>query len=84
MLKARFRRWLAALRAKLIADLHQAWRFTSVWIAGAGALLIEVWNQLPAEIRAQLPAPVAHTVPTLILASVIVARLVKQGARDAG
>lgn len=77
------RRWAAAARARLIDDLHTAWRMASVWIAGAGVLLIEIWNQLPGDIRASLPAPIAHTVPTLILVAVIVGRLIKQkGARD--
>ena len=67
-----------ALRARLIDDARHAWRYASVWLAGGGAVLIEIWNQLPADIRAGLPAPIAHAAPSVILVLVVVSRFVKQ------
>lgn len=72
------RKGASAVRARLIDDARHAWRFASVWIAAAGAALIEIWNQLPESLRQQLPAPIARTAPTVILVLVIGARLFKQ------
>ena len=69
---------VAGLRLRLIDDARHAWRFASVRLAGGGAALIAIWNQLPDDIRAHLPAPIAHAAPSVILAAVVFSRVVRQ------
>lgn len=67
----------------------QAWPLWSVRVSAFGALitalaaaapdtLLQVWNNLPDEVRSLLPAGLAHIVPTLLFAATIVARLIPQ------
>lgn len=67
----------------------QAWPLWSVRVSAFGALitalaaaapdtLLQVWNNLPDEVRSLLPAGLAHVVPTLLFAATIVVRLIPQ------
>lgn len=91
MIQDRLRRWRSAVSARLVDDWRNAWRWASVRLALAGgactALLAnapglarEIFDQLPAEVRATLPV----WAPMLITALPILVRLLKQrGGRDA-
>lgn len=75
---------------KLIAEWRQSWRLWSVRVSALGAILTglalaapdflqNLWNGLPSDARALLPASVTHAVPLILFVLTIVSRLVAQG-----
>jgi hypothetical protein len=90
MFRERLRRWRSALSARLVDDWRNAWKWASVRLAALSGILTailtaapgfarELWDQLPAELRAAAPA----WVPLLVTAIPIAVRLYRQGGRDA-
>ncbi len=86
----RLRRWRSAVAARLVDDWRDAWKWASVRLAALGGILTailvaspdfakELWDQLPAEIRATAPT----WLPVLVTALPIIVRLYKQGKSDA-
>lgn len=83
-------RLLRAIRARLVDDWRQAWRWWSVrfGIGGAGLLALadglrEAWAYVPPDLRGALPY--AQYVAYALLVAGFAARFVKQGgARDGG
>lgn len=92
MIMDRLRRWRSAVAARLVDDWRDAWKWASVRLAALGGILTailaaapgfarELWDQLPAEVRATLPV----WAPVLVTALPILVRLYKQrGGPDAG
>ena len=83
------RTWWAPIRARLIDDARLWWRFWSIRLAMLGALLTAfvqwfpdtlaaVWNAMPADMRALLPAPLLHSIPVVLFVAVGIARVVSQ------
>lgn len=66
----------ARIRARLIADLRQSWRFWSVRISAIGAALMAAWTALPADVRAGLPY--ANHLAAMLFVLVALSRLVSQ------
>lgn len=91
MFRERLRRWRSAVSARLVDNWRDAWRWASVRLAILGGALVavlanapgaarEIFDQLPAEVRATLPV----WAPVLITALPILVRLIKQkGKPDA-
>lgn len=80
---------------KLIAEWRQSWRLWSVRVSALGAILTglalaapdflqNLWNGLPSDARALLPASVTHAVPLILFVLTIVSRLVAQGGGAGG
>lgn len=80
---------------KLIAEWRQSWRLWSVRVSALGAILTglalaapdflqNLWNGLPSDARALLPASVTHAVPLILFVLTIVSRLVAQGGGTGG
>jgi len=80
---------------KLIEEWRQSWRLWSVRLSALGAILTglalaapdflqSLWNGLPTDLRALLPASVTHAVPTALFILTIVARIVSQNAPKTG
>lgn len=73
---------------KLITDWKSAWKFASVQLSVLGFIMmsmsdtvIQVWNQLPVEMKADLPN--ANTVGMVMFALTVLGRLfVLQGKQD--
>ncbi|MGD9470601.1 MAG: hypothetical protein AB7G24_00720 [Novosphingobium sp.] len=85
----RARRWWGRIRARLIADLRHAWRMWSVrlnaiglavlaWVQIDPVSVLEVWNMMPAAVRAHLPAHFVLPVASGLFALSLLARLVRQ------
>lgn len=83
------KKWGASVRARLIDDARLWWRFWSVRLAAVGAIvttfaqwfpdtLAGVWNAMPADMRALLPAPLLHSIPIILFVAVGISRLVAQ------
>jgi hypothetical protein len=83
------RKWWAPIRARLISDARLWWRFWSMRLAIAGALiaafvqwfpdtLASVWNAMPDDLRALLPAWLTHSVPVILFVAIGVSRVVAQ------
>lgn len=72
----------ARIRARLIDDWRQAWRFWSVRISVLGAAMSAAWVSLPADTRAEIPG--AQWIGLVLFASTIVARLVQQPGKSNG
>lgn len=81
--------WADALRARLIDDARLWWRFWSMRLAALGAIvtasaqwfpdaLSAAWNAIPPDMRALLPAPLLHSIPVVLFAAIMVARVVAQ------
>ncbi|MBI0533249.1 DUF7940 domain-containing protein [Sphingomonas sp. TX0522] len=75
---------------KLIDGWRQSWRLWSVRVSALGAILTglalaapdflqNLWNGLPSDARALLPASVTHAVPPILFVLTLVSRLVAQG-----
>ncbi|BCA57670.1 DUF7940 domain-containing protein [Sphingomonas sp. HMP6] len=86
-------RWRAWLRARLVDDWTRALKFSSVQMATAGALLTafvqwfpgtatEVWNALPQDMRALLPAWLTSTLPVILLVAIALARITRKAPTD--
>lgn len=80
---------------KLIDGWRQSWRLWSVRVSALGAILTglalaapdflqNLWNGLPSDARALLPASVTHAVPLILFVLTIVSRLVAQGGGTGG
>ena len=83
------RKWWVPLRARLIDDARLWWRFWSMRLAAAGAIvtafaqwfpdaLSAAWNAMPYDLRAYLPAPLLHSIPVILFVAIMVARIVAQ------
>jgi hypothetical protein len=83
------KKWVDALRARLIDDVNRWWRLWSIRLAALGAVitafvqwfpdtLSAVWNTIPPDMRELLPAPLLHSVPIILFVAVAVSRLVAQ------
>lgn len=79
----------------LIDGWRHSWRLWSVRLSALGAALstfaltcpdivLGVWNSLPGDSRAALPAGLPMIVPTLLFVSATLARLLKQKAETDG
>ena len=86
-------KWRAWLRARIIDDWHRAWKFSSVQIAAAGALIgtlvqafpgvvTEIWNALPQDMRALLPGWLTSSLPVALLVAIALARITKKAPTD--
>lgn len=64
---------------KLVKDARQAWRWLSVQALAVLAALPLVWPQIPADVRAMLPAEWQPWLLTALAVGGIVGRLVDQG-----
>ncbi|HEX7873046.1 MAG TPA: hypothetical protein VF475_09055 [Sphingobium sp.] len=67
----------ARTRARLIPELRRAHKLWSVRIAAFGAVLLAVWPELPAEVRADLPY--SNQIGAAVLVLTLIARVTKQG-----
>ena len=78
--------WAAAVRARLIDDARLWWRFWSMRFAAAGVLIQgfltwfpdqarDVWNWIPADMRALLPGWLTTSLPIALFAAVMVSRV---------
>lgn len=64
------------VRSRLIPELRRAHRYWSVRVAAFGAVVLAVWPELPAELRAQLPY--SNQIAAGVLVATIAARVLKQ------
>jgi hypothetical protein len=80
------RKWWAPIRARLIDDARNWLHFWSMRLAILGAVLTgfvqwfpdtlsAVWNAMPADMRALLPAPLLHSIPVILFVSIGIARV---------
>ncbi len=78
---------------KLVDNARHWWRFWSVRLAAAGSALqalltwwpeagLALWNAMPVEVKALLPAKAVMTLPLILFLTAIVARLVRQPKLD--
>lgn len=83
------KKWAATVRARMIDDARLWWRFWSIRLAAAGAIvtalaqwfpdtLTAAWNAVPADMRELLPAPLLHSIPVILFIAVAVSRVVAQ------
>ncbi|UYY60094.1 hypothetical protein [Sphingomonas sp. S2-65] len=74
---------------KLIDGWRQAWRLWSVRVSALGAILMgwatlapdalmQVWNVLPDDVRAIVPAPIGDVVPFMLFLAALAARFIPQ------
>jgi hypothetical protein len=71
-----FTSFWARIRARLIDDWRQAWRFWSVRLSAFGAALSAAWVSMPADMRDGFPG--AQWIGLMLFISVLLARLVVQ------
>lgn len=69
------------LKSHLVDDVRDAWKWFSTWIFGIITVLPIVWPQMPADLKAALPADLMPYVSALAFAGLVL-RLVKQGSKD--
>lgn len=67
------------IKAKLIDEWKQAWRFWSVRLALIGAAMSAGWGALPADTRALIPG--SQWIGLFLFLAVTVARLIDQGGK---
>jgi hypothetical protein len=72
-----FAQWRDAIRARLIDDVHRAWKLSSVWAVAISAAIAEVWNTIPDSLRAHFPPWVTTAAPIVMAIAIIVARITK-------
>jgi len=88
-------KWWAPIRARMIDDARQWWRFWSMRLAVLGALitafvqwfpdtLAAIWNAMPADMRGYLPEPLLHSIPVILFVAVGLARVVAQKKAKSG
>lgn len=72
------------MKLRLIDNWRHGWKFWSVilgalgTIAGCADLLLPVWNMLPDDVRAILPADTLRLIGAALWVLALVARFVKQ------
>ena len=79
-----------------LSNWRQAWRWSSVRVAAIGAAItafplfapdvaLQVWQSLPADVVAHVPAKIGRWVETGLFAAMILARVTQlRGNRDDG
>lgn len=83
--------WRAWLRARLIDDWGRAHKFMSMRLAAIGVVIeafvqwfpgtaTEIWNALPQDMRALLPAWLTSSLPIVLLIAIAVARITRKAA----
>jgi hypothetical protein len=76
-------------RPRLIAGWRDFWRLWSVRLTAAGLFVqalfmawgelpLALWNMMPGEVRAMLPARAVFVVPALCFAASAIARIIRQ------
>lgn len=76
-------------KVELIEDWRKAHKLWSVRLSAAGAALlsaffafpdamVHVWNMIPVELKAYIPAEYAKWIPVALIVSGVLARIVKQ------
>jgi hypothetical protein len=87
-------KWRAWLCARLIDDWHRAYTFSSIRLAAIGALIeafvqafpgtaTEIWNAMPQDLRALLPAWLTGSFQVLLLVAIAFARITRRVPTDA-
>ncbi len=82
------------MKPRLIDNKRHAWKLWSVQLptiasllfglaAAAPGLALELWNQLPDQLRDLLPTHAATAIAAVLFGANVVLRLLKQGKRDA-
>ncbi|RIA37463.1 hypothetical protein DFR49_3348 [Hephaestia caeni] len=66
------------MKLELIDDARAAWRFWSMWAAGA----LAAWNMLPIALGERIPPAINLSVSGVLFGSFVLGRLTKQGAKD--
>jgi hypothetical protein len=80
------RAWWAPIRARLIDDARLWWRFWSMRFAAIGAAIEvflrwfpdqarDVWNWIPADMRALLPSWLTTSLPIILFGAVMISRV---------
>ena len=82
-------KWLVlagAVKARLVDDAKHLHKFYSTWAAGAGAVLLTVWPQIPDDVKAMLPGWLVKAAAYAVLIAVVAGAAVKQdfGAKRGG
>ena len=83
------RTWWAPIRARLVDDARLWWRFWSIRFAAIGAAIEaflawfpdqarDVWNWIPADMRALLPSWLTSSLPIALFIAVMISRVVAQ------
>jgi hypothetical protein len=72
------------IRIELAAEVSRLKRSSSVWFAGAwsaffifGPTLLDVWHQIPQDLKDALPSGTTRWVGALALVTTLVARLIR-------
>lgn len=70
---------------KLVDDWKKAWRWFTMWLAAAGLVALEVYQQvqtfMPDLVKA-IPDNVMHRMMQVLLVLIIVGRVIKQGGNN--
>jgi hypothetical protein len=64
---------------RLVEDWKKCWKWLSVWLAGASAIAMQLYEQFPA-FKTYIPDKAFHHVMTALIILIIVGRLIKQNA----
>jgi hypothetical protein len=67
---------------RLVKNARQSWRWWSVQLAGALAFLPIVWEQMPYDIKAMIPAEWHTWIVSGMALAIIVARNIDQGGSN--
>lgn len=71
------------MRQWLIDEWRDAWRFATVWAAGAGFAALTVWNMMPGPVRQLVPDWIEVSVGLVLWGLVFLARIVRQPGAQA-
>jgi hypothetical protein len=71
------------MRNWLIDEWREAWRFSSIWVAGACFTLLTVWNLMPPAVRDVVPDGIELAIGLSLWGVVALARIVRQPGSQA-
>ena len=73
----------ASIEARLIADWHKAYRFSSVQLAALAGVMSAGWEAVPGDVKDRLPPWMTSAFAMAAFASIIVARVTKKSDDNA-
>ncbi|WOF44383.1 hypothetical protein KNJ79_05470 [Sphingopyxis indica] len=72
------------MKISLIDEWRDAWRYASVWAAGAGLSILTVWNMMPDAVRERVPDWIEILVGGALWGLVFLARVTKKKEKTSG